>query len=82
MNAIKFTHQHGKIQIISNIKDKDCIISIKDNGLGITEEEEEKLFKRFGKIELFGHNWDVCIEGAGLGLYFSKQIFKLYFLLK
>ncbi|MFW9783637.1 MAG: sensor histidine kinase, partial [Candidatus Heimdallarchaeota archaeon] len=54
------------------------IISIKDDGIGITETEKKQLFKQFGKIERYGQGWDVGIEGTGLGLYISKEIVELH----
>jgi len=38
----------------------------------------EKIFKKFGKIERYGKQLDVDIEGAGLGLYLSKEIVELH----
>ena len=35
------------------------------------------LFEKFGKIERFGMDLDVDIEGCGLGLYISKEIVEL-----
>jgi len=53
-------------------------ISVKDSGIGFTEEEKGQLFKRFGKIERFGQGYDVVTEGSGLGLYISKKIIELH----
>jgi len=78
LNAIKYTPPGGKINIKSEIKEKFYIISIKDTGIGITEEEKGQLFKQFGKIERYGKGWDVDIEGSGLGLYISKKIVELH----
>ncbi|MFX0020577.1 MAG: PAS domain S-box protein [Promethearchaeota archaeon] len=77
-NAIKFTPPFGRIEIQSKIKDEFVIISIKDDGIGFTEEEKGQIFKQFGKIERFGQGLDVISEGSGLGLYISKKIIKLH----
>ena len=53
-------------------------ILIKDTGIGLTENEKKSLFIKFGKIERYGQNLDVDIEGSGLGLYISKQIVELH----
>ena len=53
-------------------------ISIRDTGVGLTEEEKPKLFKKFGKIERYGKGLDVDTEGSGLGLYISKKIVELH----
>ncbi|MFX1325908.1 MAG: sensor histidine kinase, partial [Promethearchaeota archaeon] len=50
----------------------------KDSGVGITEKEKAKLFEKFGKIERYGMDLDVDIEGSGFGLYISKEIVELH----
>jgi len=77
-NAIKYTPPTGKIEIKSEKQNNFFIISIKDNGIGLIEEEKDILFTRFGKIERFGHGFDVITEGSGLGLYTAKRIIKLH----
>ena len=74
MNAIKYTPPRGWIDIKTEIKDDFIIVSIKDNGIGFTEEEKGKIFKQFGKIERYGQGLDLGIDGTGLGLYISKKI--------
>lgn len=77
-NAIKNTPSNGNI-IIHLSESKDSFyISIQDTGVGLTAEDMEKLFKKFGKIERYGKNMDVDIEGSGLGLYISKEIIELH----
>ncbi|MFX1268661.1 MAG: sensor histidine kinase, partial [Promethearchaeota archaeon] len=78
INAIKYTPIGGNIEIQTDEKDGFYIISISDNGIGITESEKKKLFTQFGKIERYGQGWDVGIEGTGLGLYISKEIVELH----
>ncbi len=77
-NAINNTLPGGRIFV--NFKEtKDYIdIIIRDTGVGITQEEKTRLFKRFGKIERYGKGENVYIEGAGMGLYISKEIVELH----
>jgi len=77
-NSIKFTTPNGKIEINSKTVNNFVVISIKDNGIGFAEEEKDKIFKQFGKIERFGLGYDVISEGTGLGLYISKKIIELH----
>jgi signal transduction histidine kinase len=51
---------------------------VKDTGIGITNKEKEILFEKFGKIERYGMDLGVDIEGSGLGLYISKEIIELH----
>jgi PAS domain S-box-containing protein len=77
-NAIKYTPPNGNITIKSEIIDNKYIISIKDNGIGITSNEKLRIFKKFGKIERYGKGLDVVSEGTGLGLYISRRIIELH----
>ncbi|MFX0022520.1 MAG: PAS domain S-box protein [Candidatus Hermodarchaeota archaeon] len=77
-NAIKYTPPNGKIDIKSAITDEFILISIEDNGIGITNEEKKRLFSQFGKIERYGQGLDIISEGSGLGLYITKKIIELH----
>jgi signal transduction histidine kinase len=54
-NAIKFTNKNGHIVILVELKNKDgkqfLRLSVKDDGLGIQEENKGKIFKLFGSIK-------------------------------
>ena len=78
MNAIKYTPLEGKIFIHSKIEEDNIFFSIKDSGIGLTEEDKRHLFKPFGKIERYGKGWDIVSEGMGVGLYLSKEIISLH----
>ena len=80
-NAIKFTRE-GKIQFKAerlterDTGDEICIrISIRDTGIGISEEQQKVLFKPFAQI----HQSDFReYEGTGLGLSISKELATLH----
>ena len=77
-NAMKYSPQKSEIVVESEIKDEFIIISIKDEGIGFTEEEKERIFTQFGKIERYGQGLDIETEGTGLGLYITKRIVELH----
>ncbi|MFX0036075.1 MAG: PAS domain S-box protein [Candidatus Hermodarchaeota archaeon] len=77
-NAIKNTPPGGKVFVNLNDTIDYLDIQVKDTGVGLTPKEKTQLFEKFGKIERYGMNLDVDIEGAGLGLYISKEIVKLH----
>jgi PAS domain S-box-containing protein len=77
-NAIKNSPREGKVFINLSEEDKYIDIQVKDSGIGITEKEQGILFEKFGKIERYGMDLDVDIEGSGLGLYISKEIVELH----
>ena len=77
-NAIKNTPRGGNIIVNLSEEDEYIEIQVKDNGVGITQKEQEILFEKFGKIERYGKDLNVDIEGSGLGLYISKEIVELH----
>ena len=77
-NAVKYTHTGG---INFNVECKmrnsewvDLIFSVKDTGIGIREEDKEKLFKDF---ERFDNKKNKNIEGTGLGLAITYKLMQM-----
>lgn len=62
-NAIKFSPEGGKVEINSEATDTSVKISVKDNGIGISKEDQQHLFERFFRGRNATH-----IQGTGLGL--------------
>lgn len=78
-NAIKNTPPEGEIAIVLTKKSEWAELSIKDSGIGLTKEEMNILFTRFGKIERYGPGYEYAdIQGTGLGLFISKEIVDLH----
>lgn len=77
-NAIKYTPIKGKIHIKAYFQGDFAIIVISDEGLGFTEEEKQRIFKEFGKIERYGRGYNVNTGGTGLGLYICRKIVELH----
>ncbi|KKM69097.1 hypothetical protein LCGC14_1454290 [marine sediment metagenome] len=73
-NAIKYTPIMGEIEIKTELKENNVVVSVKDNGIGFTEAQKTRIFQQFGKIERYGQGLDLRIEGTGLGLFISKKI--------
>ncbi len=72
-NAIKFSKDFGKIEVeIKNTK-KDLIVTVKNSGVEIKEEEREKIFSRFYRSRKASG-----IEGTGVGLAIVKKIIDLH----
>lgn len=63
-NAIKFSAEDGIIDVSSKTSAREVIITVQDNGLGISREDQEHLFERFFR----GANV-TNIQGTGLGLH-------------
>ncbi|MBY8986337.1 MAG: ATP-binding protein [Candidatus Lokiarchaeota archaeon] len=77
-NAIKNTPINGNIFINLFHNPEYTDLQIKDTGIGLTNKEKEMLFEKFGKIERYGKDLGVDIEGSGLGLFISKEIVELH----
>jgi len=70
-NAVKFS-QHAtppKVHIEGYLTERECIYSIRDNGLGIDEKDIPKIFDLFNRMDNVAH-----IEGSGVGLAIVKRI--------
>ncbi|RZK54205.1 MAG: HAMP domain-containing histidine kinase [Pedobacter sp.] len=68
-NAIKFTPATGLVKVNAEDIDGNCVISIVDNGIGISELEREKLFA-LKAASTYGTNNE---KGVGLGLLLCKE---------
>lgn len=74
-NAFKYTDENGEIHLKIEIIKKYVRISVKDNGIGIKEEEKTRIFDRFYRSEFVrGKN----IGGTGIGLSLLKSIGKSF----
>jgi signal transduction histidine kinase/predicted negative regulator of RcsB-dependent stress response len=69
-NAIKFTNDSGEIVISAEAKDKDWVISVRDNGIGMSDEIQKKLFD---KINPYSTRGTANEKGTGLGLILCKE---------
>lgn len=70
-NAVKYTSAPGNIQLSLERKDGNAILSIRDSGIGILKEDQDKVFERFyraDKVRTRDHG------GSGLGLSIAKWI--------
>ena len=69
-NAVKFTMPGGKIRVNTTSSNHDVVISIEDNGVGMTKEQVEKLFRL---EENYSSKGTAGEKGTGLGLILSKE---------
>lgn len=71
-NAIKFSEEGMSICVNSNVKNDVAVISVKDEGMGISDEDQKHLFSSFFR----GKNV-INIQGTGLGLHIVKRYLDL-----
>ena len=65
-NAVKFTEK-GSVELACELKDRQMLFSVTDTGVGIKEEDRERIFETFQKIDTFK-------SGIGLGLPLSRRM--------
>lgn len=69
-NAIKFTDEGGSIVLSSHLQNNQCVITVKDNGIGISSENLSKLFNQHAHPTTKGTANE---KGTGLGLILCKD---------
>lgn len=74
-NAFKYTKAGGHIEVVLSKEDKYVVISVKDDGEGIPEDMQAKIFDRFvrGTSSLVREN-----EGSGIGLSLVKELVEMH----
>lgn len=71
-NAVKFSPEAGSINLTARSFNNQLVISVKDQGIGISEEDQQHLFSSFYR----GKN-AINIQGTGLGLHIVKGYVEL-----
>ena len=74
-NAIKFSYENSLVKIGARRKGDLVEITVKDTGIGIKTEDQNKLFKPFSQVDSFPSK---KFQGTGLGLSLVKQIVHLH----
>lgn len=70
-NAIKYSGQDPKIWISVKQTDKHLVLEVRDNGIGVKEDDQKKIFDKFFRVPTGNvHN----VKGFGLGLNYVRQI--------
>ncbi|MEG4272070.1 MULTISPECIES: ATP-binding protein [unclassified Microcoleus] len=72
-NAIKYSPNGGKVSLDLSCENQQIILCVRDEGIGMTAEYQEKLFQQFERGANVGN-----IKGSGLGLCIVKHIVDLH----
>lgn len=74
-NAIKFTPEDGAIVVMVCREGADAVLRVRDNGIGIPEEELPLVFEKFHRVDRTGNP---AYGGSGLGLNIARTIVDLH----
>lgn len=72
-NALMYSDDNGKIIVDVSLKNNFIFLSIKDFGIGISKEDQKRLFTKFFRSKDATH---AHTEGLGIGLYLSRDIMR------
>lgn len=70
-NAVKYSEESPRIQVTTANEGKNILMTVTDNGIGISPENLKRIFNRFFRVST-GNLHDV--KGFGLGLNYAKEI--------
>lgn len=82
-NAFKFTPENGKIEVLLSCREGDSLseglqlieIKVRDTGIGIPEDKQEKVFERFFRNDVPN---SLVNQGSGIGLSITKEFVKIH----
>ena len=69
-NAIKYAPGTNQVNVTINIADGKLYLAVKDFGIGISAEQQDKIFDKFYRVEENSHRFN----GLGIGLYICAEI--------
>jgi signal transduction histidine kinase len=70
-NAVKFTPERGHVTVSLGTEGRSAVLSVADDGMGISAGEQERVFERFFRTDLATSR---AVQGTGLGLAICKAI--------
>jgi two-component system, OmpR family, phosphate regulon sensor histidine kinase PhoR len=75
-NAVKYSREHDEITLMARRRDQQIVLSVSDNGIGISKDALPRIFERFYRVdEARSHD---SVRGTGLGLAIVKHIAQLH----
>ena len=77
-NAIKYSKDEIEISITSQENDKFVLLKVRDNGIGISKEDQLIIFDKFGRAAIHEQNRKGGVSGFGLGLNYVDQVMQAH----
>ncbi|HEY0670562.1 MAG TPA: ATP-binding protein [Sphingobacteriaceae bacterium] len=73
-NAVKYSAAGTEISILAHKEGSNAVIAIIDSGIGLSDEQKQRIFERFYRVE----DKKFLTSGLGMGLYISSEIIKAH----
>lgn len=73
-NAIKYTPNDGVVDVSLTQEEKQVLFAVKDNGIGMSQEDCNKIFERFYRVDAA----KTKAKGSGLGLSIAKELVEMH----
>jgi len=74
-NALKFTRSGGTVSLLTQVRGNSIVVSVRDTGVGMTQEEVSVALIPFGQVDSSHARWR---EGTGLGLPIARALVQLH----
>lgn len=74
-NALKYTPAGGRVDVIVQATERQLSVAVRDTGLGISEQDQARLFQRFFRADEVRQRG---IVGTGLGLALAREVIRLH----
>jgi two-component system, OmpR family, phosphate regulon sensor histidine kinase PhoR len=71
-NAVKYSRERGEIRLLARRRDQEIVLSVSDDGVGISKEDLARVFERFYRVDKA--RTAKSVHGTGLGLAIVKHI--------
>ena len=77
-NALKYSKDEIELSIKTFDTDKYVLLNVRDNGIGMTKEEQQVIFDKFGRAAIHEKNRKGGVSGFGLGLNYVDQVMQAH----
>jgi PAS domain S-box-containing protein len=72
-NAIKYNRQGGTVQLKARAQGSEVLMEVSDNGIGMSEEQQQHLFEPFNRLGVESSG----VDGTGIGLVIVRKLLEL-----